>query len=347
MTNKSSILLATTHWKNNSHHSNYSGFQRIAQYLIPYFNVTLVTWGNQAKHYEENNIDIVLLKSKGKTFFKKRNLISNYCKENGHCFDFVYLLYSDIGLRLGKNINYISAVHNLVEIGKYKSIKEQIILWIKHNLIEPRVYQYSSKIISVASNIQSILAQRYPSKVHYIPHGIDVHFWKPTNEQYVGTNFNGFSKMAICVGINGVNLAEVKKCIDALPSVLFCLVGAFQFDNPNVRILKGISDEELRGFYQQADVFFRPLDFATANNSLLEAMAMEKKIVITKTGGVVDYIDENYAYLAKEDNSNFIEKLKECLNDKAIPRNMNNLRNYTCQNFAWEVIAEKTYQLLV
>lgn len=348
MSVKPKILLATTHWENNSHHSFYSGYQRLVHYLKASFDLTVVTWGVEHKEVRTDNIRVIILKSAGKTFVKKRYIISKYCSDHGEEFEKVFLLYSDIGIRLNSNVHYISAVHNLSSIGRYNSIKERFILWLKSNLIEPNVYRKSSKIICVSENIRGILSSKYGEKVVFIPHGIDIHFWKP--QPVLNTKFlalkEKFSTMALCVGINGVDISQVERCIQQFPDTLFCLLGSFEMDYPNVRVFKGISDEDLRDLYTVADVFFRPLTFATANNSLLEAMSMGKEIVITKTGGVTDYVTSNHVCVAKEDNSDFVDNLQQVLQGQIQLPTVENLRNYTINTFSWEVITKKIGSLL-
>lgn len=338
--NKPKLLLATTHWDNNSHHSYYSGYQRIVFYLEKEFECTVVTWGKENIEKTIGKLKLVVLKCQGKTFLKKRKVISQYCSTYGLDFHLVFFLYSDIGIILNSEVNYVATVHNLSSIGKYNSVKERIILWYKSHIIEPRVYRYAKKIICISRNICTKLEGKYPTKVEFIPHGIDVHFWKPqlvVNKKVI-TQQQKITKIALCVGLNGVDIAQVKKCIRALPDTLFYLVGNFQIEYPNVVTFNGISDKDLRDLYLLADVFFRPLDFSTANNSLLEAMALGKKIVITRIGGVTDYVTEDYVYLADKNNHDFLQHLSNALSDSQLPPKLNELVQFTQQHYSWEII---------
>jgi glycosyltransferase involved in cell wall biosynthesis len=66
---------------------------------------------------------------------------------------------------------------------------------------------------------------------------------------------------------------------------------------PNVHRHQNVDDEGLRGLYQQADVLFLPLENATANNSLLEAIACGLPVVSTRIESVLAYVDETMADL--------------------------------------------------
>ncbi|MFM0208840.1 glycosyltransferase family 4 protein [Paraburkholderia sediminicola] len=61
----------------------------------------------------------------------------------------------------------------------------------------------------------------------------------------------------------------------------------------NVTWYSALTDAELRGMYLRCHILFLPLIDATANNTLLEAMACGIPMVVSKVGGVVDYLNED------------------------------------------------------
>ena len=88
--------------------------------------------------------------------------------------------------------------------------------------------------------------------------------------------------------------------------------------------------------------FFRPLQFATANNSILEAMAMAKPTVVHKLPGVIDYIDSSMGYLAENDED-FLSQFRQAMDhpDERLQKGRNG-RTRAEQEFAWEHVARKT-----
>jgi glycosyltransferase involved in cell wall biosynthesis len=64
-------------------------------------------------------------------------------------------------------------------------------------------------------------------------------------------------------------------------------------------LLKGLSDEELREEYRSADILYLPLEDATANNAVLEAMACALPVVSTRVGGVPEAVGPHAGLLCE------------------------------------------------
>ena len=79
----------------------------------------------------------------------------------------------------------------------------------------------------------------------------------------------------LIVGNHGENLTLMKNIIRNFTKIRFIVVSSkLDIIADNVFYKSNVSDEELRALYYFADVSFRPLDFATANNSILESISM-------------------------------------------------------------------------
>jgi glycosyltransferase involved in cell wall biosynthesis len=138
----------------------------------------------------------------------------------------------------------------------------------------------------------------YVRRVQFIPHGVDTDFFtpsppkanpQPTSLLIVGNWLRDFSMAA----------ATVECLAQAHPSLRFDFVveqvcrkepALARLDgHPAVRWHHGISDEDLRELYRKALVLFLPLQEASANNAIVEALACGLPIVTNRVGGIADY----------------------------------------------------------
>lgn len=144
--------------------------------------------------------------------------------------------------------------------------------------------------------------------VFFVPHGVDTDFFVPPEAESRGSRFNTISvgwwlrdidmitrvieranKQALDIGFNIVTFPEYFDHFKGLQ---------------NVNLFSGISDEELKRKYQEADALLLPMKDCTANNAVLEAIACGVPVLTSDNGGMRDYVDENCAYLAKPGDDN-------------------------------------------
>lgn len=341
------ILYVTHHWTTNSHHSQYSGYQRIVPFMARKHDVTVLTWGEENKAFQEKNYKVLIQKTPNDPF-RRRLSLSKYAKEIAGRYDVIHALYTDCGYHLPASKNFIATLHVSPSVAKYKGFVEKVFLNLKARFLEQKVFKNAHKIICISKNLLPEIQQQHPEKALFMPHGIDTEFWndsiknKELRQQLLGKKFKA---IALCVGSHGIQKEVLENCIYALKDVLFVMVGVDLgkfYDN--LLFQKGISDEALRDLYQVADVFFRPMDFATANNSLLEAMAVGNKIVVSDIEGVTDYIGEEECFFVKND-SDFPATLEEVLNNPLAAEKAIKAKVLAQQQYAWTVIAERLESL--
>ena len=107
--------------------------------------------------------------------------------------------------------------------------------------------------------------------------------------------------------------------------------------------MAGLSDEQLRGVYQQADIFTMPLTDCTANNSLLEAMACGLPIMVSDLPGVRDYVDETTAILVPVgDDQQFGQRLRELISDQALRDRLAKMSRASALEFSFPKVARMT-----
>lgn len=140
--------------------------------------------------------------------------------------------------------------------------------------------------------------------VRLLHHGVDTDFFSPAAPERTGGAVN-----IVFAGLWLRDFRLLKETIERLSDLasrvtFHLVVPAFArtqdahyalatFDN--VRWYSGLSDTALRDLYRRADLMFLPLIDSTANNSLLEAMAVGLPLVVSDVGGVRDYLDEDCA----------------------------------------------------
>jgi len=103
-----------------------------------------------------------------------------------------------------------------------------------------------------------------------------------------------------------------------------------------------LSDEQLRGLYQAADLLFLPLLDAVANNAVVEALACGLPIVSTHVGGMSEYLPSGAGQLCQPgDALSHAEAICSWLDDPAKRQNAQyTARNFTLVNYDWDSIGK-------
>lgn len=340
------VLLLTHHWTPYTHHSKYSGYEKIAYYLNDFCDVDILTWkfrniredinsGLSVKRVFTPPSDILL---------ERRLLISaaafRYCKH----YDVIHSLYSIPAFFPSFRYPTIATVHITSDIDKKN-------IWLRYKtLLQRIVFRKAKYLITVSTNLKELSEEKYHAQnVVYIPHGIDTQYFHPdslNNEKKEKLLADNFDFISFTTGINGSNLSLVFKMAEQFSNMLFCILGRNIHPHPpNVKFLSGISDAELKSLYSIADIFLKPLDFATANNSILEAMSMGKPIITDAIPGVLDYLDKDCAFLV-ENKRDYPEIISQVLENKKERRfKGNKARKKAEKDFDWRIIAEKTIEV--
>jgi glycosyltransferase involved in cell wall biosynthesis len=159
-------------------------------------------------------------------------------------------------------------------------------------------------------------------RVYVVPHGVDTTFFAPAEQR---TRDGG--PICITVGSHLRDFATLRAAMPLVwakePSVRFVLVGSrrsrhaslTRVDDPRVRLVDGVSDDELLRAYRSASAAVLPLLDATTSVSLLEAMACGLPVVATRVGGIPEYADGAAALCPPRDARALGEAVLSVLSD--------------------------------
>lgn len=338
------ILLITHHWSNTTHHSTRSGYERLAYYLALNNEVSVLTGGTENIEVKLNkNLTLITRKVPNTNFlFERRLVLSYYSLILPGNFDIVHALYSDVGLFPPFKFPTIITEHTLKELEKtwwmlYKSILQRII------------YAHVKLIITVSDNLKLILEEKYGLKhrVIMIPHGIDTKVFSPrllTNRLLMKKKqiLGKYKYMCFSCGVQGLDSSIFLHIASLFPQILFIVVGRKErTDLCNVIHPGKISEETLIEYYSLADFCFKPVKFATANNAILEAMAMGKVTITNRIDGISDYLDNSCGYLAKvaSDFPKIFERVMS--NSYEVKEKGSNARKKAVKEYSWNVITPR------
>jgi glycosyltransferase involved in cell wall biosynthesis len=145
--------------------------------------------------------------------------------------------------------------------------------------------------------------------VFCIPHGVDTDFFSPVSAApdpagifrilTVGNWLRDYPLWAQVVEQVAGQSSEVEFSVLANADQLAAATANLKSARGKVRILRGISDEQLREEYQRTDLIFLPLINAWANNALLEGMACGKPVVATDLPAIREYAGSAARFVEK------------------------------------------------
>jgi glycosyltransferase involved in cell wall biosynthesis len=184
-----------------------------------------------------------------------------------------------------------------------------------------------------------------PDRIFVVSHGVDTEFFTPATQP-------GHERICITVGGHTRDFATLARAIELVwekdPNVRFVAISTHvdRKDAPlvceGVEFRSGLTDEELLQAYQTASLAVFPFEWATANNSLLEAMACGLPIVATDVGGVPEYVGDEAAILCPpSDPHAMAEAMLQLLDDPAAAATMGAAARQNVIARDYRVVAEE------
>ena len=108
-----------------------------------------------------------------------------------------------------------------------------------------------------------------------------------------------------------------------------------------------VSREALNPHYNAADVFVLPSYNEGMSLAVLEAMAAGLPVVVTRTGGTEELVEDGVNGFAFDwgDIEALANRLKDFANDRTLSRRMGDASRNRARNFSWDVIANRFLEL--
>lgn len=207
-----------------------------------------------------------------------------------------------------------------------------------------RLKKIDEIILVGKSEIQLFRDVTQKDNVHFFPHGICTDFYKPQNSHkkdmvlMVGNWLRDFTFASkIFAKIENVSPhAEVVVVTNKMNHHYF-------ESNKNVKVLSGITDQELCDLYRKTSCLFLPLQRFTANNALLEAASVGCNILIATDFADNSYIPNDYLSICPVNEDMVINKMTEIMKLDVNYK----LSNYVKENFSWPIVAKELEQFLL
>ncbi len=271
----------------------------------------------------------------------------------GNSYNIVHILYVERSLALlsllprKKRDKLIGTVHQPAE------------LW-KNGRHKTNVLSSLDALIVLSRQEMKFFNEFLPGRVHFIPHGIDINFFKPIDESQFKIKRN---KAPRCV-FSGVWLRDTKTLLNVIDKVLR-IDPNFNFDilvpenrrNNNhfdkmsiynqVCWHSNLTDYQLRSLYQNASMLLLPMHNCTANNALLEAIACGIPVVTNDVGGIKDYTNNTFAdILPVGDVDGMVDAVLSLgENPEKYRRRGLQARSFAENHLSWQLSAAKTIDL--
>jgi len=307
--NENSKLKTLSFVKRWGHHTPSGGYDRLADYTdsgivktkeIPFLKASergfakrLLKWAvpgsNFSNHY---HVKHALAESKLRRQVKR------------DAVDLVHALYAEDQLNLllsGRN------KLNAALVGTFHLPMESRFMQKLNDTGKMSRYHALDAIITLSSlTVDEFKRETGNPNVFFVPHGIDTQTFAPRN---YGMKEKSKPFNILTVGRHSRDwdtyLKVVSACNEMPSEISFTAVvpekiSKILCQTSDIITHTSVEEKRLIELYQEADLLYMPLNYATANNSILESMACGTPVLSTNTGGIPDYVDENSGWLVSQ-----------------------------------------------
>jgi glycosyltransferase involved in cell wall biosynthesis len=201
-------------------------------------------------------------------------------------------------------------------------------------------------VVVARSQIAPLQRWIEPNRIVYIPHGIDTDLFRPD-----GPILDRDRMRVLIVGEHMRDWLVIHRTIDELNhrglDIEFDVVTnerCFAYFNgcANVQYHSRIAEAKLIGLYRSADVLFIPMTNATANNSILEALACGTPVISTRVGGIPDYVNDESGWLLPiGDVAGHVNLIASLQANRELSSSRRQAARTQALKFDWRLVAEQ------
>lgn len=221
-----------------------------------------------------------------------------------------------------------------------------------------RVWRQAARVIAVSLGMQRLAQKTAPTQViSVIPNGIAVEeFSRASGSQDAKLRVISTSRLTPRKGLRFViqALARLRE-EQGITDIEVLLIGDGHEREAltslaretgvieQVRFLGRVEHEQLKKWYAQADVFILPSMNEGMSNAMLEALASGLPLLVTRTGGADEVLEEGVNGFALEMRSaeDIAEKLLCLRNDHALRERMALASRHKAESMSWSQAAEQ------
>ena len=250
----------------------------------------------------------------------------------------------------------------------------KITAFLKHWLIEKRVYDRCDRFIVLSKAFGNILQQKYQvpaHKINIIPGGVDINRFQANLSPKVARSKLNWpqDRPVIFTSRRLVNRVGLDKLLIAIatikpriPDVWLAIAGRGPLEaalkqqatelglDDHVQFLGFLPDDELPIAYQAADLTVMPSQsFEGFGLAIVESLACGTPVVCTPVGGMPEILEPFSPLLITSsiEVSAIAEKLEEVLLGKLPIPSPEDCRNYAVTHFDWQKIATQVRSILL